>query len=100
MGRLARTYPGGEIIFDAISTLASKIMNKRAEKAESDLRINLAIDEPDEVISHWSEEIEIKDHFVLGDRTESTKGWKLKTKIMNKFTNWLNTAWIIHLNFT
>jgi len=97
--RLARKFPKGEIIFDSISSLASNIMNKRAEKAESDLRINLAIDDPYEMIPSWSQHIEIKDCFVLGDRTESSKGWKLKTKIMNKFSNWLKTARIIHLKF-
>lgn len=97
--RLARKFPGGEIIFDSISSLASNIMNKRAEKAESDLRINLAIDDPYEMIPTWSPHIKIKDCFVLGDRTESSKGWKLKTKIMNKVSNWLKTARIIHLKF-
>ena len=97
--RLAQNYPRGEFIFDSVSTLALKIMNKRAEKANSDLRINFAFDEPYKLIPRWSEKVKIKDCFVLGNRNENSQGWKLKTKIMNKITNWLKTAWIIHLKF-
>lgn len=96
---LANEFPGGEMIFDSISSLASKMMNKRAEKAGSDLRINLSIDDPYEMIPSWSERIEIKDCFIIGDRIKNKDGWKIKTKIMNKATNWLKTSRIIHLKF-
>lgn len=94
---LAEEYPNGEIIFDAVSSLASKIINKRAEKAESDLRFKMKIDNPREQIPKWSDKIEIKDCFVIGDRVSSKKNWKLKTRIMNKLSNWLKTGWIIRL---
>ncbi|TFF92258.1 MAG: class I SAM-dependent methyltransferase [Promethearchaeota archaeon] len=97
--RLAEKYPNGEIIFDTVSSLAAKIVNKRAKKAESDLRFGMTIDDPHEQIPKWSDKIEIKECFVLGDRVSSSKSWKLKTRIMNKFSNWLKTAYIIHLRF-
>lgn len=96
---VADKYPNGEIIFDAVSSLAAKVVNKRAEKAESDLRFEMMIDDPHEQIQKWSDRIEIKDCFVIGDRVSSKKNWKLKTKIMNKISKWLKTARIIHLKF-
>jgi len=99
INRLAEKYPNGEIVFDAVSSLAAKIVNKRAEKAESDLRFGMTIDDPHEQITKWSDKIEIKECFVLGDRVSSSKTWKLKTRIMNKVSNWLKTAYIIHLSF-
>ncbi|TFF93602.1 MAG: class I SAM-dependent methyltransferase [Promethearchaeota archaeon] len=99
INRLAEKYSKGEIIFDAVSSLAAKIVNRRAEKAESDLRFGMTIDDPNKQILKWSDKIEIKEYFVLGDRVSSSKNWKLKTRIMNKFSNWLKTAYIIHLRF-
>ncbi|TXT65324.1 MAG: hypothetical protein BAJALOKI3v1_110026 [Promethearchaeota archaeon] len=97
--KLADKFPGGEIVFDAVSSLAMKKVNKRAEKADSDLRFKLAIDDPQEQIPLWSDKIRIKACFVIGDRVSTSKNWKLKTKIMNKISNWLKTARIIRLEF-
>jgi O-methyltransferase involved in polyketide biosynthesis len=98
-GKLANRFPKGEIVFDAISNLALKKMNKKAEKADSELRVHLAINDPYETIPKWSEKIAIKDCFVIGDHTSVNKEWKLKTRIMNRVSNWLKTARIIHLQF-
>jgi O-methyltransferase involved in polyketide biosynthesis len=97
--KLANRFPGGEIILDAVSSLALKVANKRAKKANSELRFNLGINDPNKLIPQWSNKIEIKDCFVIGDRTSINKKWKFKTKLMNKFSNWLKTARIIHLMF-
>ncbi|TXT59175.1 MAG: hypothetical protein BAJALOKI2v1_240003 [Promethearchaeota archaeon] len=99
MKTLATHFPGGEIIFDAVSNLAKKVVNKKAEKFDSELRFEFAINDPHEIIPKWSEKIDIKDNFVLGKRTSINKKWKLKTKIMNKFTQWIKTARVIHLKF-
>jgi O-methyltransferase involved in polyketide biosynthesis len=99
IAKLADQFPGGEIVFDTVSSLAMKIVNKRAEKAESELRFQMAMNNPYEVIPQWSEKLEIKECFVLGDHVSTRKNWKLKTKIMNKITNWLKTARIIQLRF-
>ncbi|MBD3214515.1 MAG: hypothetical protein GF311_18020 [Candidatus Lokiarchaeota archaeon] len=99
INKLAKIFPVGEIVFDAVSSLAMKKVNKRAEKADSDLRFNLAIDNPQEKIPTWSNKIRIKECFVIGDRVSTSKNWKLKTKIMNKISNWLKTARIILLEF-
>ncbi|MBD3194918.1 MAG: class I SAM-dependent methyltransferase [Candidatus Lokiarchaeota archaeon] len=99
LSTLADDFTEGEIIFDAISSLALNKMNKKSEKAGSDLRLKLAIDDPFETIPKWSEKLKIKDCFVIGDRTSLNKDWKFKTKIMNKVSNWLKTARIINLKF-
>jgi O-methyltransferase involved in polyketide biosynthesis len=99
INKLANHFPKGEFIFDAVSSIAQKIANKRAEKADSNLRFRLAIDDPYELIHQWSNKIEIKDCFILGNRVSSRKNWKLKTKIMNKISTWLKTARIIQLRF-
>ena len=59
MKTLASKFPDGELIFDIVSNLAKKIINKKAEKVESDLRFNLAMNDPYEVIPQWSEKIKI-----------------------------------------
>lgn len=99
MRTLAERFPGGEIVFDAVSNLAKRIVNKRAKKAETDLRFKLAINSPKKVIPKWSEKIEIIDISAIGKHTSINKDWSLKTKIMNKVTTWLKTARIIHLRF-
>ena len=97
--KLATRFPEGEIIFDAVSNLALKVANKRAKKVNSELRFNLAINDPYKSVPQWSNKIEIKDCFVIGDRTAINKNWKFKTKLMNKLSSWLKTARIIHLRF-
>ncbi|MBD3193216.1 MAG: class I SAM-dependent methyltransferase [Candidatus Heimdallarchaeota archaeon] len=96
---LAERFPGGEIIFDSVSSLAVKIVNKRAEKSGTDLRFELAMNKPEKIIPKWSEKIDIIDNFVIGKRTSTNKNWAFKTKIMNKVSTWLKTAHIIHLKF-
>ncbi len=97
--KLANRFPAREIIFDAVSNLALKVANKRAKRAKSELRFKFAIDDPYNSIPKWSNKIEIKDCYVIGDRTSINKNWKFKTKLMNRISNWLKTARIIHLKF-
>jgi len=96
---LASKFPEGELIFDIVSNLAKKIINKRAEKAESNLRFKLAMDAPTEIIPLWSKKIEIKDCFVIGKRTSLSKKIKFKTRVMNKLSQWMKTSRIVHLKF-
>jgi O-methyltransferase involved in polyketide biosynthesis len=99
MKTLASKFPDGELIFDIVSNLAKKIINKKAEKVESDLRFNLAMNDPYEIIPQWSEKIEIKDSFVIGKRTSLSKKVKFKTRVMNKLSQWMKTSRIVHLKF-
>lgn len=99
VNELATRFPGGQLIFDAISSLAQKKANKRAEKANSELRLRLNIDDPYEIVPKWSDHIKIEDSFVIGNRTSVNKKWSFKTKIMNRLSYRLKTARIIHLSF-
>jgi O-methyltransferase involved in polyketide biosynthesis len=47
---MAQHFPGGELIFDATSNLANKVINRRAKKAgEEDLRFHFGVGNPEKI---------------------------------------------------
>jgi O-methyltransferase involved in polyketide biosynthesis len=96
---MADKFPGGEFVFEGISKLAIKIMNRRAKKAGSDIRVHYGIGDPTNEFSMWSNKIELFDWFVLGARTPINPNWSEKALKMFKITTRFKTSKIVHLKF-
>ncbi|MBY9014455.1 MAG: class I SAM-dependent methyltransferase [Candidatus Lokiarchaeota archaeon] len=96
---LAEHFPRGEIVFDCISKLASKILNKRAKKVDSDLSISLGIGKPEKTILKWSNKLEIKEWFTMYERTQLNPNWNKKILKWIKISERLKIAKIVHVKF-
>ncbi|MFX1287865.1 MAG: class I SAM-dependent methyltransferase [Promethearchaeota archaeon] len=96
---LVERFPGGEFIFEGISNLAIKVINKRAKKAGSDIRVKFGIGDPIKIFSKWSENIKIIDWYTLWAHTSINPNWSKNTHKMLKITERFKTAKIIHLKF-
>ena len=96
---MAEKYPGGELVFDAISKIALKIMNRRARKAGSGIRVHYDIGDPTNEFSNWSKNVELIDWYTIWTRTPINTNWSDKTLKMLRLARRLKTAKIIHLKF-
>ena len=67
---MAKRFPDGEMIFDATSKLANKVINQRAKKAgEKELRFYFGVSNPTKIFPKWSPKIQVYDWYVLWSRT-------------------------------
>jgi len=96
---MAKKFPGGEFIFDGISKLAIKVINKRARKAGSNLRLHYEIGDPTNEFSKWSKNIELIDWYTLWTRTPINPNWSEQSLKMLKVAKRFKTGKIIHLKF-
>ena len=96
---IADKFPGGELIFEGISKLAIKVINRRAKKAGVDIRVHYGIGDPTKEFSEWSKNIELIDWHTIWARTPINPNWSKKTLKMLKVSEWLKTSKIIHLKF-
>jgi len=97
---MAEHFPGGELIFDATSKLANKIVNRRAKKSgEEDLRFLFGVGNPEKVFPKWSPKIELKDWHTIWSRIEINSEWHKKTIKAIKKSERVKAAKIIHLKF-
>ncbi|HUW89032.1 MAG TPA: class I SAM-dependent methyltransferase [Candidatus Nanopelagicaceae bacterium] len=62
---MANRFPGGEFIFEGISKLAIKVINRRAKKAGVDIRVHYGIGNPTNEFSNWSKNIELIDWYTI-----------------------------------
>ncbi|MFX0077220.1 MAG: class I SAM-dependent methyltransferase [Candidatus Hermodarchaeota archaeon] len=96
---MAEKFPGGEMVFDGISKMALKIMNRRARKAGSSIRVYFSLGDPTNEFSMWSENIELIDWYTMWTRTPINPNWSEKTLKMLNIAKRLKTGKIIHLKF-
>lgn len=96
---IAERFPGGEFIFEGISNLAIKIINKRAKKAGSEIRVKFGIGDPIKLFSKWSIKIEVIDWYTLWAHTPINPIWSKNTHKMLKISERFKTSKIIHLKF-
>lgn len=96
---MAEKFPGGEFIFEGISNLALRVINRRAKKAKADMRLHYAIGNPTKEFSKWSKTIELIDWYTIWARTPINRNWSKKTLKMLKLSERLKTGKIIHLKF-
>jgi O-methyltransferase involved in polyketide biosynthesis len=91
-------FPGGELIFDATSNLANKIVNRRAKKAgEEDLRFQFGVGNPEKIFPKWSPKIKLIDWHTIWSRLEINPNWHKKTIKAIKKSERVKAAKIIHL---
>ena len=97
---MAEHFPGGELIFDATSKLANKVVNRRAKKAgEEDLRFQFGVGNPKKLFPKWSSKIELKEWYTIWSRLEINPEWNEKTIKAIKKSEKVKAAKIIHLRF-
>lgn len=97
---MAERFPGGEIIFDAISKLAKKIMNRRAKKAGAETEsFFLSVGNPMKKFPKWSNKIEVVDWFTIWARTPRNQNWSKKTIKMINIAERFKTAKIVQVRF-
>lgn len=97
---MAEHFPEGELIFDATSKLANKIINRRAKKAgEEELSFHFGVGNPEKVFPKWSSKLELKDWHTIWSRLEINPEWHEKTIKAIKKSETAKAAKIIHLKF-
>ncbi len=97
---MAQHFPGGELIFDATSNLANRVVNRRAKKAgEKDLRFHFGVGNPEKIFPNWSPKIKIKEWYTIWSRLEINSEWYEKTIKAIKKSERVKAAKIIHLKF-
>ncbi|MFX0174696.1 MAG: class I SAM-dependent methyltransferase [Candidatus Hodarchaeota archaeon] len=105
--RMTRRYPGGEIIFDALSKLAIWISEKRIKKYVKQGQIKsdevphgtLSIGNPNNIFPKWSEKIKLLDWHLGWDRIPPNPAWEKNTLKMIKMVKFFKTAKIVLLQF-
>ena len=97
---MAKRFPKGEMIFDATSNLANKVVNIRAKKAgENKVRFHFGVGNPTKIFPKWSSKIQIHDWYTIWARTELNLNWKDETISAIKKSERIKAAKIIHLKF-
>ncbi|MFX1236259.1 MAG: class I SAM-dependent methyltransferase [Promethearchaeota archaeon] len=96
---LATRFPGGEIIFDAMSKLAVKKFNREARKIGKEKAAFFSVKNPINKFPQWSEQINVKDWHLLWKRTAIDPNWDKHTIKMIKLSTTLKTSMIIRLKF-
>jgi O-methyltransferase involved in polyketide biosynthesis len=106
--RMATQFPGGIIIFDAISRLAIWVSKKRTEKYEKQGKLKsdeiphwtFSIGNPKKEFANWSQNINLLDWHVIWDNIIPNPNWDKKTLRMIKIARFFRTGKIISLQFT
>jgi len=97
---MAERFPGGEIIFDAISKLAKIILNRRVRKAGTESKpFCFSVGNPMKKFPKWPNKIEMVDWFTIWARTPRNPNWNKKTLKMINIAERFKTAKIVHVRF-
>jgi len=97
---MANRFPLTEMIFDATSKLANKVINLRAKKAgEKDLRLHFGVGNPTKIFPKWSNKIQVYDWYTIWARTELNPNWGDQTISAIKKSERIKAAKIVHLKF-
>jgi len=97
---MAERFPGGEIIFDAISKLAKRIMNRRVRKAGAESKpFFFSVGNPMKKFPKWSNKIEVFDWFTIWARASRNPNWSKKTIKMINIAERFKTAKIVQVRF-
>ena len=97
---MVERFPGGEIIFDAISKLAKIIMNRRSKKAGAEAKsFHFSVGNPMKKFPKWSNKIEVVDWFTIWTRTPLNPNWSKKTIKMINIAERFKTAKIVQVRF-
>jgi len=97
---MAKEFPGAEMIFDATSKLANKVVNKRAKKvSENEVRVHFGVGDPTKVFPKWSPKIKVHDWHTIWARTMINPNWNEKTIAAIKISERVKAAKIVRLNF-
>ncbi|TFF89204.1 MAG: class I SAM-dependent methyltransferase [Promethearchaeota archaeon] len=97
---LAKRFQNGEMIFDATSKLANKIVNRRAKKAgETKVRFNFGVGNPKKVFPKWSPKIKLKNWYSMWSKITINPEWHKNTIKAIKLSEIAKAAKIIHLRF-
>lgn len=97
---MSKRFPRAEMIFDATSKLANKVVNLRAKKAgEKELRFYFGVGNPTKIFPKWSPNIQIHDWYTIWARTELNPNWNAQTISAIKKSERIKAAKIVHLKF-
>jgi O-methyltransferase involved in polyketide biosynthesis len=96
---LANRFPGGEIIFDAISKIAIKKGKQMAKKRGVEPLWKFSMGKPQKVVPKWANKLEIIDSFPVYSRTPKNPNWKKKTRRMISLMNIIKPSRINQLRF-
>lgn len=86
-------------VFDCISKLAVKVVNRRAKKAKSNLSFSFSIGNPEKTISSWSEKLKVVDWFTMYGRTQLDPNWPEEIVKRIKASERLKIAKIVQVKF-
>ncbi|MFX1298179.1 MAG: class I SAM-dependent methyltransferase, partial [Promethearchaeota archaeon] len=96
---LAERFPGGGIVFDCVNKIATKVVNRRAKKYDSELSFSLPIGNTEKSILKWSDKLRIKEWYTMYSRIPINPKWHKKTRKMIKISRLFNIAKIVVLEF-
>lgn len=97
---MAKEFPGAEMIFDATSKLANKVINRRAKKAgENEVRVHFGIGDPTKLFPKWSSRIKVHDWYTIWSRTKINPDWNEKVIAAIKKSERVKAAKIVRLKF-
>jgi len=97
---LAEHVTNGEMVFDATSKLANKVLNLRAKFAgEKEVRMHFGVKNPEKIFPKWSPHIELKEWYTIWSKIEINPEWRKKTIKAIKKSERIKAAKIIHLAF-
>lgn len=105
--RMADKYPGGFLIFDAISKLAIWISKKRLKKYEKEGKLKseeiphwiFGIGNPKKIFPKWSKTIKLKDWHLIWERIDLNPNWNKNILRMIKLSKFFKTGKIVLLEF-
>lgn len=105
--KMATQFPGGLIIFDAISKLAIWISKQQIKKYERQGKLKsdeiphwiFSIGNPKKVFPKWSKRIKLLDWHLIWDRIDTNPNWEKKVLKMIKLAKFFKTGKIILLKF-
>lgn len=97
---MAEEFPGAEMIFDATSKLANKVINKRAQKSgESELRFYFGVGNPTKIFPKWSSKIKVHDWYTIWARRKINPNWNEKIIAAIKRSERIKAVKIVRLKF-
>ena len=95
---MAHRFPGGEIVFDAVSSIGLAMVNRRLKKTGTPI-MHFRLDNPSKDISRWSENLEAVNVHSFWYGIPRDPRWSWQTRLMINLADLIKSGRYVQLRF-
>jgi O-methyltransferase involved in polyketide biosynthesis len=95
---MAARFPGGEILFDGLSKLGRRFINRRLKRTGAPT-MHFVLDDPSRQLEAWSPKLSVLDTYPFWYGVRRDPRWSKGTVMMMNMCDWLKTGKFVHARF-